>query len=127
MPFIFGLYSISANGGFKSDCAAAQTERNCHCFHCGISEFNIYTNIRTCGSNSIDSDQAAHVHGLIIGSVVHVCQSRLSSPLLCVYKQRGFIPIMTTQTSIYIHNVTNLWSANHGTVNAHVSCFSLMS
>ena len=38
--------------------------------------------IRTCGSNSGDSDQAAHVHGLIIGSVAHVRQLRLSTSLL---------------------------------------------
>ena len=34
----------------------------------------------------------------------------------------GVLAIMTTQTAIYMYMqyVTNIWSANHGTVNAYV-------
>ena len=59
--------------GASSQTAQLRKLKRTHsCFHCGTSGFKILTTTRTCWSNSGDSDQAAHVHALIIASVAHV-------------------------------------------------------
>ena len=61
--------------------------------------------IRTCESNSGDSDQVANVHGLIIGSVAYVRQSRLST-FYCVHASSEG-SCANEHPDLYIHALCN--------------------